>query len=453
VTGVVVVGDGLAAAMAALAAARAGAPVTLVSPPPRKPGPSLPAEGPRPTGGLVGVLGYTPDGDGPLAEPFASVPDLPSDHPYRVVGTDAVREGLALFDDVTGDAYGGEGTERNALVPTAWGRLRPAARYPDAIAAGLASDQLATSLVGFDALPSFDPALAAERLDDSLPYRVNGLTVSFPTALSAGADPGPTDRRPLDCARAFDAAENAGEDSGGQPDDESENGTRRGDDGGGTENLLIEGLQDELDVFLDAKDRVGFPAVLGLEHGQRVRERLAEGFGLDVFEVPLGPPSVPGLRLGALLADALAEAGVALTAADVEGVETSDGRVDAVRLAGGEIRHGEAFVLATGGVADGGLVADRDGLREPVAGCHVDAPENRSAWAAADPLGDHAFARFGVRVDASLRPLARDGGPSFENLRAAGKLLGGYDFVAEGSAGGVSVATGAVAGRLAAGSP
>lgn len=429
----VVLGDGLAASMGALAAARAqpSASITLVSTPDRQPAAPTPSQGPQPVSGLVGVLGYTPDGEGPLAEPLAAISDLPSEHPYRVVGTDALREGLGLFDDVTGDAYGGEDSERNALVPTAWGRLRPVARYPDAAAAGLASDRLATSLVGFDALPSFDAGLAAERLGDRLPYRVNGLTVGFPTAVSAGSDPGPIDRTPLECAQAFDAAETADESSD-------------------TGNPLIEGLRDELDVFLDAKDRVGFPAVLGLEHDDRVRERLAETFGLDVFEVPLGTPSVPGMRLGSLVADELADAGVDVTTVGIEGVERSEGRVEAVRLNGDDIQQGEAFVLATGGVAEGGLVADREGIREPVADCHVDAPASRGAWADSDPLGDHAFARFGVSIDESLRPLSPRGKPTFENLMAAGRILGGHDFVAEGSAGGVSIATGTAAGRLAA---
>jgi len=451
VTDVVVLGDGLAASMAAIAAARSqpSPSVTLVSSPDRKPALATPADGPRPVSGLVDVLGHTPDGEGPLPEPFAAIPDLPSDHPYRVVGTDALREGLALFDDVTGDAYGGDGSERNALVPTAWGRLRPTARYPDAVAAGLASDRLATSLVGFDALPAFDPGLAAERLDAHLPYRVNGLTVGFPAAVSAGSEPGPLDRTPLECAEAFDTAEGAGEDGDDDAADDEEDQTA--DDSGGTENQIVEGLRDELDVFLDAKDRVGFLAVLGLEHGERVRQRLADSFGLDVFEVPLGPPSVPALRLGSLLGDALADAGVTTTRATVEGVETAGGRVDAVRLKGGDVRRGEAFVLATGGVAEGGLVADRDGLHEPIAGCHVDAPATRSMWADADPLGGHGFARFGVPVDASLRPLTRQGEPAFENLGAAGRILGGHDAVAEGSAGGVAIATGTVAGRLAAG--
>ncbi|MEF8854213.1 MAG: FAD-binding protein, partial [Haloarculaceae archaeon] len=88
---VLVVGGGLAGSMAALAAARAdrGATVGLVS------------DGEttlRAASGLIDVLGYTPDGEGPLRDPFEAIPDLPTEHPYPTVGLEAVREGLALFD-------------------------------------------------------------------------------------------------------------------------------------------------------------------------------------------------------------------------------------------------------------------------------------------------------------------------------------------------------------------
>lgn len=459
---VTVIGDGLAGSMAALAAARErpSASVTLLSTHDRERDASAsagdvpPDSGPRPISGLIGVLGCMPDGEGPLAEPFERISDLPSTHPYRLVGIDAVRDGLALFDDVTGERYGGDRSERNALVPTATGRFRPTARYPDAVAAGRLGDQVPTSLVGFDALPAFDAPLAAERLTEYVPYRVNGLTVGFPATVSVGPDPTPIDRRPLECARALDDAERTTGESTDTADgndrtvrDDEDSQTADSDD---EENVLVDGLHEELDVFLEAKDRVGFPAVLGLENGERVRQRLADSFDLAVFEVPLGPPSIPGMRLGSVLADALATAGVEMTAAAIDGIESSDDHIDAVRLSDGERHQGEAFVLATGGVGDGGLVADRRDIREPVAECHLDVPSDRSDWARSDPLGDHRFASMGVSIEESLRPLTRRKNPVFENLWAAGRIIAGYDPVAEGSDGGVAVATGTLAGRLAA---
>jgi glycerol-3-phosphate dehydrogenase subunit B len=420
---VVVVGGGLAGCMAALAAARSSpdASVTVVT---------QARTTMREASGLVDVLGYAPDSDGPIADPFAAVSALPAEHPYSTVGVDELRDGLALFDEAVGDAYHGADTDRNALVPTCWGRVKPTARYPTSVAAGLASQRRPATLVGFEELSGFDAPLSADRLSGRLPYRIDGITVPAPTELSPG--PEPVDRTPLRVARALDRGDGA-----------------------------LDTLVDSLDIYLNRKDRAGFPAVLGGDRAGEVRRELEDRLGVAVFEVPTGPPSVPGVRLRTLLGDALSAAGVHVrTETTVVDVESADGRVDGLLLDGGEDPEGSQgeriggsqFVLATGGVAGGGVRGRRDGVTEPVFGCHVDAPDDRSAWGATRPLGDHPFARFGVDVDASLRPLTAGGDPEFSNLRAAGSVIGGYDFAAEKSGSGVSVATGYAAGIRAGGS-
>jgi len=45
--------------------------------------------------------------EGPLSDPFEAIDRLPESHPYRILGADALREGLDLFDDLAGDAYRG----------------------------------------------------------------------------------------------------------------------------------------------------------------------------------------------------------------------------------------------------------------------------------------------------------------------------------------------------------
>jgi glycerol-3-phosphate dehydrogenase subunit B len=57
----------------------------------------------------------------------------------------------------------------------------------------------------------------------------------------------------------------------------------------------------------------------------------------------------------------------------------------------------------------------------------------------------HAFVKAGIRTDETLRPRG------WQNLYVCGKLLAGYDPYAEGSGGGVAVATGWRAGMLAGG--
>jgi len=414
-----VVGGGIAGAVAALSAARhRDVRVRLLT---------AGETSLRAASGLVDVLGYVPDGDGPVADPFEALPRLPEEHPYSTVGADAVREGLALFDDVAGDAYAGGGTDRNALVPTHLGTLKPTARYPGTVAPGVASREQRTTLVGFEELTDVDATLAADRLDDTLPYEVWGTAVSLPVDLEGVPET-------TDLAAALDAAH-------------ERDGTRE----------IFERFHDELsrDILMhDGTDRrIGLPATLGVDATEELRAELAATVGSPVFEIPTGPPSVPGQRLERLLRRALESAGVevladhrvtgAATAGDIEALtaETPDGER---RLETG------ATVLATGGLVGGGVEGTRETVREPVFDCHVTAPEDRAAWAAEAALGDHAFARFGVETDGGLRPLDARGVPEFGTLRAAGSVLGGYDFAAEKSGSGVSVATGYVAGRLAA---
>ncbi|WP_327052751.1 glycerol-3-phosphate dehydrogenase subunit GlpB [Halomicrococcus gelatinilyticus] len=418
---VVVVGGGLAGMTAALAAAREGADVRVVT----KAESTL-----RQASGLVDVLGYLPDADGPVVDPFDAVDRLPPEHPYRRVGVDGVRAGLALFDAVAD--YAGGHTDRNALVPTVGGSVKPTARYPASVAAGLASDERDALLVGFETVVDFDAPLSADRLAAAgVPFDASGVTVAFPGDFRADA---PVTR----LARALD---------------ENERVEREGRAGVGESLPVRRALAERVAPHLDGAERVGFPAVLGVDDPDEVRAGIEAELGVDVFEVPTGPPSLPGMRLESEFEAALDDAGVAVTAGNpVVDFERDSGRVAAVVVErnGARIPHAaDQFVLATGGLVGKGVDSDRDGVREPVFDCHVAAPDDRYEWFDDDPFGDHAFARFGVSTDDELRPLDAGGDPEFDNLRAAGAVLGGYDLAAENSGSGVSLATGVVAGQRA----
>ncbi|WP_435178056.1 glycerol-3-phosphate dehydrogenase subunit GlpB [Halorussus sp. AFM4] len=435
---VTVIGGGLAGMTAALAAAREGAAVRVLS----HKDSTL-----RSASGLVDVLGYLPEESaterepGPLADPFEAIPDLPERHPYRTVGPEGVREGLALFDDVVGDRYRGGHTDRNALVPTHGGTVKPTARYPASVAPGLASDDRPVLLVGFETVPDLDAPLAADHLRAAgVPFPVRGVTVRFPGGFRADAA-----RTRL--ADALDANERVTVGDGAGPYSES---------------LPIRrALAETVKEHLGDAERVGFPALLGEHETGDVLADLGAELGAAVFEVPTGPPSLPGMRLEGALRAACREAGVRFTTGNpVVDFETEGGAggsapdsVAAVRVE----RNGAAipfradqFVLATGGLVGKGVESDRDRVREPVFDCRVPHPDDRYDWSADRAFGDHAFARFGVETDGKLRPLDRAGDPEFRNLRAAGAVLGGYDFAAEQSGSGVSLATGLAAGRRAA---
>jgi glycerol-3-phosphate dehydrogenase subunit B len=203
----------------------------------------------------------------------------------------------------------------------------------------------------------------------------------------------------------------------------------------------------------DGHDRVGFPAMLGDDHGPAVREYLADHLGAAVFQIPTGPPSLLGMQLEDLLIEALERAEVRLSTGNpAVGYEADGDRLTAVTVdrRGQEVPyHAEEFVLATGGLVGKGIDSDRESVTEPLFGCHVPHPEDRYEWSESEAFGDHAFARFGVVPDDDLRPTDAAGDAHFPNLRAAGGVLGGADVAAEKSAAGVSIATGTYAGRRA----
>ncbi|MFC5279445.1 glycerol-3-phosphate dehydrogenase subunit GlpB [Halorubrum rubrum] len=456
---VLVVGGGIAGITAAIAAAREGADVRLVSHkastlrqasglidalgyvPPTEPAKPL-REGP-PTAGWNLDPDEWPDPEGPIADPFEAIDRLPEDHPYRLVGADALREGLALFDDLVGDAYLGGHTDRNALVPTFGGSVKPTARYPASAAAGVASDDRPTLIVGFRSLTEYDARAFADRLAAAgVPFDVAGAEVEFAEAFRA-------DAKVTRLAKALDR-------------DEPIDGTPARE---ALAKAVGPHLHDVVDEAggVDRVERVGFPAFLGDDHAAEVRAALADRLGADVFEVPMGPPSLPGLRLEDLLYDALDDAGVRFeTGTPAVGYETDEGgaggdgnggRIDHLVMdrKGSEVPYGaEAVVLATGGLVGKGLDSDRDGVREPVLDLHVPQPADRYEWFVDDAFGEQPYARFGVRPDERLRPLDGSGEVAYGNVRVAGGVVGGADVAREKSASGVSLATGLVAGREAA---
>ncbi|WP_330633057.1 glycerol-3-phosphate dehydrogenase subunit GlpB [Halocatena halophila] len=414
---VCVIGGGLAGMTSALAAAETGASVRLLS---------HKKSTLRQASGLIDVLGYTPAGE-IVAEPFEAMGSLPNHHLYQRVGSQAIHDGLALFDRVVGESYAGGHTSANALVPTYVGRIKPTARYPAMTAAGLASDRSPVLFVGFERLSAFDaPYVSASLSSDGMPAPTRGVTISAPGSHRP-------DTRLHRLVHALDANESVSTSTGEQP--------------------IRIALARRIESHLESAQRVGLPALLGLENAPNVRRDLEQFLGVDVFEVPMGPPSIPGQRLEHQFLDALDRAGVHRATGNPVVAFDADGdrirRVFTDRNGSSVPYEATQFVLATGGLVGKGLDSDRTALTESVFDCHVPHPEDRTEWYGDNPHTDQPFARFGVSVDADLKPHDDSGSPEYDNLRAAGAILGGTDVTMELSASGNSLTSGVRAGRLA----
>ena len=193
--------------------------------------------------------------------------------------------------------------------------------------------------------------------------------------------------------------------------------------------------------------RVAVPAIVGLgDHAAAWAEAQA-GLPLVPFEVPLVPPSVPGMRLWHALRSRIRAAGGRIQIGEqVHRIEVAEGRVRAVELEAAtrvqRIVTG-SLVLATGGIAGGGLVATVDGrLVEPLLGLPVATPAH-DEWLrrdALDPEG-HPIEAAGILTDPDLHP-ADAAGRTLDNVFVTGALLAGQRALRERCGDGVAVASG-----------
>jgi glycerol-3-phosphate dehydrogenase subunit B len=381
----IVIGAGLAGLMGGLTLAEAGRVPLLV------------AKGQGAThwtGGTIDVWGGADNPRAALAELIAQK----TDHPYARAGVEGVAAALDRFRALMEAArYPYVGSfERNVLLPTALGALRPAALLPATMAAGDTrlggGDRAGPPLLiaGFRELRDFFPPLAAANLS------AQGIT-----AHSAYLKLPPVGRK-LDFntrtfAQLFD------------------------------DPTFCQDVGRQLRELKGDATRIGLPAVLGLRDPLGVVADLQRLSGAQVFEIPTLPPSVPGMRLFAIFQEAIAKAGgrIQLGSAVVRG-EGAGGRLTAVytEAAAREQEHrARAFLLATGGVAGGGIRTDHTGaVWEAALDLPLRAPNGRGEWFAPRFLaeGGHPIYRAGVAVDQQLRPLDGDGRLVYQNVVVAG---------------------------------
>jgi glycerol-3-phosphate dehydrogenase subunit B len=408
----IVIGAGLAGLMGALALAEAG----------RKPLVLAKGQGATHwTAGTIDIWGAE-GATAPLNVLRGLAQSRPG-HPYAHVGVAGVEAALSRFRslmEVARYPYVGS-LERNVLLPTALGALRPAALLPATMAAGDSRLGGQLLLAGFRELRDFFPPLAAANLSaQGIPAR--GVYLQLPPI-----------KRKLDFntrvfAELFE------------------------------EPAFREDVGRQLRALRSGATRIGLPAVLGLRDPLGVLADLQQLSGAQIFEIPTLPPSVPGMRLFQILCDAIVGAGGRLqTGSEVlRGVGAGE-RLDAIYSAAAarEQEHrANAFLLATGGVAGGGVRTDHTGaIWETALGLPLHAPASRDGWFAPRFLDQrgHPVFQAGVTTNAQLRPIGLDRQVVYQNVAVAGAALAGSDPVRERCYSGMALATGWRAGQLLAG--
>ncbi len=364
--------------------------------------------------GTIDVLGYTPDR---VEQPRKALEELITerpDHPYALLGAGLVADALEWFGTLVdggplpGYRYVG-GLERNHLLPTALGALRPSALVPETMAAGDAANLRRVCIVGTRSLRDFHPSLCAANLGRA---GIEARSISPDVQLDRA------DANALAIARRFD-------------------------DPGWRARFCAELLP-----ALRAEEHIGLPAMLGLRDPHGAWSDLEHRLGRHVFEIPILPPSVPGMRLFEILRSALRAAGGRLVlGAEVVEADLDGTRVTALatRAAGRDVRYAAPWiVLASGGFASGAIELDsRWVARERVLGLPLQGvPTEGEARFVGTYLAEQPLARVGVAVDGELR--ARGA----ENVLVAGASLPGAIPWREGSGEGIALASGLRAAQL-----
>jgi len=423
---VVVIGAGLSGLNAAIALAEGGARVEVI------------ARGHAATHWMAGGFDVAaPPRSGSSADGLGQLAAL-AGHPYAILAG-SLPAGLARLREILAEdglIYVGELDDPLRAVPTSIGGTRRVAILPAGQSAALVPWREGERLVacGPARFKDFWPTAVAASLSRAAvwgparepadrPERVDGVSVELP---------GLADRHNLsgmDLARFFD-----------------DPAWRR--EAFGRIAAAVDPIARRSPV------RIGFPAVLGLTDHAAVLDDAARILPAPIFEIPLVPPSLPGLRLFRALRAALRRRRGGLVVGEpVVRVEV-DGRSVTRVVASAAVRERTlrtgALVLATGGIAGGGLVGRADGrLEEPLLGLPVEAPAVDD-WLAPDPFDPdgHPLEAAGVRTDGDLRPVDARGRVVFGNVAVVGALLAGQRYLSQRCGDGVAIASAARAAEV-----
>jgi glycerol-3-phosphate dehydrogenase subunit B len=367
--------------------------------------------------GTIDVLGYDPDR---VASPSAAIEEFAArhpGHPYALLGRHTVAEAVRWFSErvqsgprppLPGYRYLGD-LDRNYLLPTAVGALRPSAVIPETMTAGDSVALERVCVVGTRTLRDFHAALCASNLSRlGVPAR----------SVDADVEVDKADQNSLGLARRFD--------------DPSWRAAFAG----------------RLALKLQADERVGLPAVLGIRDPHGAWSDLQHRLGRPVFEIATLPPSVPGMRLYEILRSALRAAGGRLVlGGEVVSADREGSRVTAVstHAAGHDARYAAPwFVLAAGGFNSGAIELDSHwATHDRVLGLPLrGVPAPGEPRFVGDYLAEQPMSRVGVAVDAELRAEGAD------NVLVAGAALPGAVPWREGSGEGIALASGYRAAQL-----
>ncbi len=193
------------------------------------------------------------------------------------------------------------------------------------------------------------------------------------------------------------------------------------------------------------------PPLLGLSRFTEVRSQFENLMGIAVFET-LGH-SVPGIRFQYGLDLALKKNGISIIEGEIQKIKTKGKMILSVSLDTKTEVESRHFILATGKYFSGGIRKEKK-FRETVFNLPLFFRNERvceqgtSYFLKKEFLKAQPIFEIGVRTNEKLEPLNEASEVVYENLRACGSILMGFDPYRQGSRFGVGLLSGYKAGSL-----
>jgi glycerol-3-phosphate dehydrogenase subunit B len=399
----IVIGMGLSGLMAAKTAAQAGQKVLIVG---------------KGMGSLylfsntIDLLGSLPKGKKTGEGLSQWIKDHPK-HPYSKMGPEKIEEALSSFVSLFPPPYSFQNIENgNCFIPTGAGTFRPTYLVPDTMVAGTSLKEGNGLIVGFKDFKDFYAHYVADQL------KCRGTTLTLP-------DFPDQEMTATALARLME------------------------------KKSFRENIGREIKKQLHHETQVGFPAILGMRNPIQVKEDLEKIMSANVFEIPIPPPSIPGIRIFNRFKEWLIQKGVTF----LPGYSVSKAIIKGKRCEGMEMTHppvittysADRYILATGRFMGGGLVASDQRISEPIFSLPVAQPPSREDWFGKSFFNrlPHPVHEAGILTDASFRPTNENGNPILENVWAAGSILAYHHCIGEKSREGIEIATGYMAAKYA----
>ena len=395
--------------------------------------------------GTFDIFGYNPITGDPLPNSKMGIEiainNFPS-HPYTIAGrTDdctkaedilqntisRLNKAIKVFQELTNDLIAGD-MNKNVLIPTTLGTFTVTAFYSPSMKEGILDTlhKKNVLIVGFKGYSDVYPDFVAKELK----HRASKIGIDIHTSSKSVKIPGlsiESDLDPFSISRALDNDE------------------------------IFKGFTATLKDTLSLKnvDKIALPPVLGYYKFRERYKELSEELGVDVFELVSPPPTIAGIRI---IREIVKKAAIKTIRGDVFNYAQEGDKITSLKARD----YGEEFtitaekiVLATGKFISDGIIQHKKEIRERIFKLPVfDGKQWISEYTPMNFGRElffdrkmHKVMKIGIKVNSEMRPLNKNDKIAFDNLFAAGSVIGGYNYPYEKNGFGVALLTAYIAGE------